>query len=203
MKKIATPTDEELIVAYKNGDKLAFDIFYKRHTNLVMYVSWRIVCDYEIARDISQEAFIRFIVYINSKDLPEQKNFKSFITTTSRNLSIDFLRRKGGLKFFSLNASKVNHDFKNGSNLLDYISSDEISALDKIIKNEEMSLIWDIVENLSTVEKISLRQKYFHGMKFEEIALLHGGPSVTWRLRSRRGIRKIREHFKEIEKKQD
>ena len=61
MKKLSEFTDEELALAYANGDNKAFDLLLSRNqTKLFSYILF-VVRDRERAEDIFQETFVKVI----------------------------------------------------------------------------------------------------------------------------------------------
>ena len=78
--------ESALLIKIKNSDKIAFQkLFYEFHDTLFRFVAYR-VQDGEIAKDITQETFLR--VWKNRKDLKPQKSFFSLIARISTNLCL-------------------------------------------------------------------------------------------------------------------
>ena len=67
----------------------AFNIIYKEYSYLVFYVSLQIVKDNDIAKDITNETFYKF--YANKDNIDSEKNLKYYLTTISKNLSLNYL----------------------------------------------------------------------------------------------------------------
>ena len=67
----------------------AFNIIYKEYSYLVFYVSLKIVKDNDIAKDITNETFYKF--YSNKDNIDSEKNIKYYLTTISKNLSLNYL----------------------------------------------------------------------------------------------------------------
>ena len=68
----------------------AFDIIYKEYSYLVYYISLKIVKDKEMAKDITNETFLKF--FDKKNYLKSIKSVKSYLTTTSKNLSLNYLK---------------------------------------------------------------------------------------------------------------
>ena len=67
----------------------AFNIIYKEYSYLVFYVSLKIVKDNDIAKDITNETFYK--LYSNKENIDSTKNLKYYLTTISKNLSLNYI----------------------------------------------------------------------------------------------------------------
>ena len=67
----------------------AFNIIYKEYSYLVFYVSLKIVKDNDIAKDITNETFYK--MYSNKENIDSTKNLKYYLTTISKNLSLNYI----------------------------------------------------------------------------------------------------------------
>lgn len=71
------------------------DDFFVKYGDMVMRSVYKILKDYHIAQDISQETFVR--LGNNLDTLPDWK-VKGWLIVTSRNLAYDYLRKGGKYK---------------------------------------------------------------------------------------------------------
>ena len=82
--------ESALLIKIKNSDKIAFQkLFYEFHDTLFRFVAYR-VQDGEIAKDITQETFLR--VWKTRSKLKPNKSFFSLIARISTNLCYDHFR---------------------------------------------------------------------------------------------------------------
>lgn len=186
MKNTTIPSDEELIVAYKNGDKKAFNIFYKKYYYKVVLSVNKIIFNYEYSKDLTQEAFIKFIKRIELKDFPKKNNFGSLLVTIARNIAFDYLREKKRKEsnFVYIENTERNLCF----------SCVDPSPLDKIIKKEEFENLNKSIEKLSQNQKTVLRLRMYQEYSFDKIAMLMGRKTVTvrgFRFQSMKLLKKI------------
>lgn len=70
-----------------------FDSFYKKYQRFSIYAAFCIVNDREMAKDISQEVFIKLYLMNDRLDCSNSGKIKSLINRMTINKSIDYLRR--------------------------------------------------------------------------------------------------------------
>ncbi|MDA2924710.1 sigma-70 family RNA polymerase sigma factor [Acidobacteria bacterium AH-259-L09] len=89
---ISSIGDNALISAYLQGNEDAFEVLVSRYQNkLVNYLN-TLIHDYDMAVDLSQEAFIR--VYQNANRYQGQYQFSTWLYRIATNLAIDEMRRR-------------------------------------------------------------------------------------------------------------
>ncbi len=84
--------DKQLILNAKNGDNSAYESLFEKYQSGIYNFSYSILGNAEDAKDITQEAFIK--IYEALPRLDENFNFSAYLYKTTRNLSIDELKRK-------------------------------------------------------------------------------------------------------------
>ncbi len=87
-----TPTDEELVVRALDGDEDAFSDLVRRYQRRVTAFLGQLVGDIELARELTQEAFIRAWSALDRFD-PTYR-FSTWLFRIAHNLGIDHLRRR-------------------------------------------------------------------------------------------------------------
>ena len=89
MEKINSWLLDDLISPNKEKVENAFNIVYKEYSYLIYYVSLKIVKDYSIAEEITNETFYRF--YYNKDLINKAKNIKYFLVKIAKNLSLNYI----------------------------------------------------------------------------------------------------------------
>lgn len=84
-------SDEELALALKGGDELAFEALVERHQGRMFAVAYRITGNREDALDVVQDAFIK--AYRKVGKWKPSGSFAAWLLRLTTNQSIDFLRR--------------------------------------------------------------------------------------------------------------
>ncbi|MGH7775658.1 MAG: sigma-70 family RNA polymerase sigma factor [Candidatus Dormibacterales bacterium] len=87
-----TPSDAELVRAYREGDVHAFEELHKRYVGSIYRLVRRKLGDGLLAEDIAQETFLKSLRTMDKVD--ESFNFGGWIHTVARNLCLDELRRR-------------------------------------------------------------------------------------------------------------
>ncbi len=84
--------DMELIERCKCSDPDAWNVLVKKYWNDVYRIVYRLVFDKEIAKDITQEIFLKLMDNIKIFDV-KRGNFRSWLNSISKNYTIDYLRK--------------------------------------------------------------------------------------------------------------
>ncbi len=85
-------SDEMLMVRYKRGDRDAFAELARRYQKPLYNFALRYLGRREVAREITQEAFLRVVK--RSADFKHESRFSTWIFSITRNLCIDELRKQ-------------------------------------------------------------------------------------------------------------
>jgi RNA polymerase sigma-70 factor (ECF subfamily) len=85
--------DEQLMLAYRDGDAGAFETLYARHRGALYRFVLRSLKDRAVAEELFQEAWIRVIEARNR--YAASAKFTTWLYTIAHNLLVDHWRRKG------------------------------------------------------------------------------------------------------------
>jgi RNA polymerase sigma factor (sigma-70 family) len=96
--------DEELMLAYREGDAGAFDTLYRRHRGALYRFVLRALKQRSAAEELFQEVWIR-VIEARSRYSP-QARFTTWLYTIAHNLLVDHWRKKG-LALVSLDTQDV------------------------------------------------------------------------------------------------
>lgn len=86
-------SDNELIMAYKNGNSNCFDVLLLRYQSKVYGYIFSVVKDKDVADDIFQDTFYKVIVTINSGLYKDENKFIHWVMRIAHNLIVDHFRR--------------------------------------------------------------------------------------------------------------
>ena len=167
-------TDEELMVAYSEGDSKAFHVLYKRHKRRLMGYLITKLNDRDEAEDVFQSVFVKLHAgrFKYKEDIP----FLPWIFTITRNTMIDHIRKKATYK------KHITVD-------TEYISS--CAAQDK---TEPLSIGAAISElsSLPDSQRQALELRFNNGLSFEDIGKRMKITPSNARQISSRAIRALR-----------
>ena len=131
MSKISSWTLDNLCSSNRVIMEEAFNAIYKEYSYLVYYVSLKIVKDYSIAQEITNETFLN--LFKNKDKINKTKNLKFYLTTISKNLSLNYLSSNS--RIISLNENIVSYSMKVDS------FSEYINKFKDFLDEEEIDLI--------------------------------------------------------------
>ncbi|PIR89287.1 MAG: hypothetical protein COU07_00085 [Candidatus Harrisonbacteria bacterium CG10_big_fil_rev_8_21_14_0_10_40_38] len=130
----------------------------------------------DTAKEIVQETFMRAMQYLSNGN--EIKNTKAFLFTTSRNLVIDWYKKKRYTKpIDELTDADI------------YPASEKAYNLSSIVEKNE---VLNAIDGLDSNYKEVLIMRYISGLKIREIADLLKENQSTITMRIRRGIDKLK-----------
>jgi RNA polymerase sigma-70 factor (family 1) len=162
------------------GDEAAFRRVYDRFWPQVYGTSLRLTRDPEQARDLSQDIFVR--LWENKEKLGEAREPGAYIYILSRNLVMDFLRKK--------TFDPANIDW-----LLAYFSKDGTDPQARLEYKELEAGLRKAVESLPDRTKEVFRLSRVEGLTHEQIAARMGISVVSSKTYIVRALRDIRQYM--------
>ncbi len=168
----------QIIERAQKGDQSAFQTIVDKYRTQVASIAYKMVGDYEDAKDISQIVFVK--TYQNLQDFDTSKKLSTWLYRITINASIDFIRKH----------KKHKHE------LLDNIFGELREKKADVEKLYQRSLIdWAIK---SSMEALNPRQKAvfvlrdLEGLDIKEVAQITGMPQATVRWYLHRARSKLR-----------
>ncbi len=89
---ISSPSDRELIRRCRRKDARAWDLLVERYRRKVFNIAYQFVGNVEEAQDLTQELFLK--IYQELRKYPDEVPFLSWLRRVSRNLCIDYYRKR-------------------------------------------------------------------------------------------------------------
>ena len=180
--------DNALISAYLGGDERAFEVLVSRYQDkLVNYLN-TLIHDYDMALDLSQEAFIR--VYRNARRYRGEYRFSTWLYRIATNLAIDEMRRRGRRgRFFFHNVVDWFHADRGSVTLPDSRQSPEQSLYEK----EQILRLTRAIDSLPQKYRLSFILKEVQELSYEEAGQVLGASVGTVKSRVYRAKKLLRE----------
>lgn len=179
-KRKISLTEEELVLALRNREKIAIEALYDMYSSSLYGVISRIIVDTATAEDVLQETFVKIWHSFSSYSTEKGRLF-TWMINIARNLSIDKIRSK---------------DFKNQNKNQDL--ENNVTFIDEqrnTVYKPELLGIKELVETLKPEHKSILDLVYFKGYTHVEAADELGIPLGTIKTRLRTAIQQLRTYF--------
>ncbi|MES2376441.1 MAG: sigma-70 family RNA polymerase sigma factor [Bacteroidota bacterium] len=180
MSKKIKLSEEELVLALSNREKIAIEALYDMYSASLFGVISRIVIDEATSEDVLQETFVKIWHSFPSYSADKGRLF-TWMVNIARNLSIDKLRSK---------------DFKNHNKNQEL--ENNVTFIDEqknTVYNPELLGIKDLVQKLKPEQKSILDLVYFKGYTHVEAADELGIPLGTIKTRLRMAVIELRKNF--------
>ena len=160
----------ELILEAKSGNNEAFDELINTHYGLVFSIAFSRLNNKEAAEDLAQEVFLR--AWLNIKTLQNPERFTAWISSMTRNLSIDWLRKN---QTSSILIKAVPMD----SFEYEISDSNQVSAREKLAVKQEVEILKSMIEKLPADAKELLFLHYTEGLSYNQMSKCLGLHSTT------------------------
>lgn len=161
MQNLKRLSDEQLVVAYADGNNEAFDTLLNRHQQRVFNYIYHIVKNRETADDIFQDTFVKAITTIKQGRYVESGKFSAWLTRIAHNLIIDGYRQDR-----NPSVSTDNDDLA----LLNRKEFSEDTIEDLIIDAQISDDVRRIMDSLPESQRQVLEMRFYQDMSFKEIA---------------------------------
>jgi RNA polymerase sigma-70 factor (ECF subfamily) len=179
-KRKISLSEEELVLALRNREKVAIEALYDMYSSSLYGVISRIITETATAEDVLQETFVKIWHSFSSYSTEKGRLF-TWMVNIARNLAIDKIRSK---------------DFKNQNKNQDL--ENNVTFIDEqrnTVYKPELLGIKELVETLKPEQKSILDLVYFKGYTHVEAADELGVPLGTIKTRLRTAIQQLRKHF--------
>lgn len=176
---MADLTDEELMSRYVAGDYDAFRELYERYCTVLQAAVRRRVGDEEVARDIVQQAFLRF--HRARHDFRQGAAVRPWLYTIAFNLARDWGRKWGKRTMVEWNE----RDFPTESE-------------DRLERVEDMRRMRAALDELDDKHREVIDLHWFEGLSFREIAEVTGDGLSAVKVRAHRTYKRLRAILEEM-----
>lgn len=174
-------SDEVLVREFvSEGSRGAYSELYYRYKDKAFNTAYRIVGDYEGARDVVHDVFLK--IYVEAPGFQHKSSFSSWLYRIVVNRSLDEARR-GKRRRSQISTEALGDSLVSGN----ATEQPERAALGREAEVELGTALGGLSPKLKTV--ITLR--YFEGLSYEEIAEIIERPVGTVKSRLRRAHRRL------------
>lgn len=183
------------MVALRGGNRDALAELVRRYQNDIFRFCLHYLRDYELARELAQETFVR--VYVARERFDETRKFRPWVLCIARNLSLNELKRKKSVHMESLEeyASAARED--DGA----LQRSSEDTPDQELMGQERREVLAALLNGLDTQSREIVILRFFEKMAARDIAEVVGSTEGAVRTRLHRILKSLRE--KSLEVKED
>lgn len=176
--------DGELVKSVLAGREYDFEELVRRYQRPIAAYVYRMVGDYDVALDLTQEVFIKVYASL-SRYRPEFK-FSTWIYKIAHNAAIDHLRRH------ATREAVANSEDNCGEGT---VESRRLSPEQESERSERCSEIEDVVQLLPAPYRELILLRHAQDLSYEEIAEVTGLPLGTVKNRLFRAREAMRDHL--------
>jgi len=173
-------TDEQLAEAALRGDRHSLGRLVERYQKQVIVLAYRLVGNWEDAKDVAQESFVKLITRLGS--YRGESSFRTWFYRIVVNKSIDHRRKR-----------------MSRPHPVSVLSPEDLAAVsggsDGVFEDSHILNLESLLEKLSPNQRIALVLRHYEGLSLREVAGVLGCAETTARGHIFRALKKIRESF--------
>ena len=187
MDKISL-TDEELILAFQDGDRDAFNHIVERYKDKLTNFLYRFTYDIDSAQDLAQDTLLK--VYINKDSYKEIAKFSTWIYTIASNLAKTELRKIKRRKTYTISdLSTDDREFVLHRSDAESFEDEEDTLVSGKILQKCLNVLDDEFKNIIILRDIQ-------ELSYDEISKILEIPLGTVKSRINRGRFKLKDLLK-------
>jgi RNA polymerase sigma-70 factor (ECF subfamily) len=163
MDQLTVMTDEELAMAYIEGNNRAFDLLLQRtQSKLFSYILF-VVRDHDKAEDVFQETFVKVITKLNQRKYTVSGKFSAWLMRIAHNVIMDNFREQRSQNIV---------EPTQGNDLSNLSSKDLLDTnVEKRYVNEQiLSDVKKMMNLLPPTQREVVFMRFYQDMSFKEIA---------------------------------
>lgn len=161
MRRFNQYNDTQLIHAFQEGDKYAFEALIARYKDKLFSSILYIVKDKYLAEDLFQETFIRIIDTIRGKRYNEEGKFLPWAMRIAHNLCVDYFRK---IKRLPTIVDSDNND------IFEWLLVSDDNQEQKMIRQQSHDRVHRMLQELPEEQREVIVLRHFGDMSFKEIA---------------------------------
>ena len=165
MSTLKTMSDEELALAYIDGNNRAFDELLTRNQEKIFTYIMYVVKDEDLANDLFQETFLKVITKLQNHQYADSGKFLWWLTRIAHNVIIDYYRAQRSDKV--VDAPREN-DLSNlrSDNVMDGNRENELSNA------QVLKAVKRLMDALPEAQRDVVYMRFYQELSFKEIAKL-------------------------------
>ena len=163
MSNLKSKTDEELALAYIDGNNRAFDELLSRSQDKIFSYIIYVVKDEDLANDLFQETFLKIITKMQNGRYTDSGKFIWWATRIAHNVIIDHFR--------AVKSNKITEQGKdNDLSKLSNNSLLDINRESELANEQVMKDVKRLMDSLPETQREVVFMRYYQDLSFKEIA---------------------------------
>ncbi len=167
MSTLERMTDEELALAYMNGNNRAFDELLSRSQDKIFNYIMYVVKDEDLANDLFQETYLKVITKMQNGRYTDTGKFFWWLTRVAHNVIIDYYRAQ---KSSHIIEPTKDNDLSN----LSHNSVMDSNRESELANAQVLRDVKKLMEALPEPQREVVFMRYFQELSFKEIAEMTG-----------------------------
>jgi len=185
--------DEQLLSAYRGGDKAAFATLVSRYQRELFHFLIRFLGDRAAAEDVFQESFLQVHQSVNQFD--PSRRFRPWLFTIAANKARDLIRSQARRPTNPLQASISSGDNESGE-FIDLMQAVQQSPDEPMQREELQQLVHRTVMSMPDHLREILLLSYFHQFPYKQISDILDIPLGTVKSRLHAAVAHFAERWK-------
>src|SRR5258706_4332768 len=193
MDRFNGKADEELLAAYRGGERSSFSALVERYRRELFHFLVRFLSDRAAAEDIFQETFLQ--VHQSADQFDPQRRFRPWLFTIAANKARDLMRSQARRPTNPLQATiSPNDDERN--QFIDLMEASEPMPGEAMEREELQKVVQATVEGMPDHLREILLLSYFHQFPYKEISDILQIPLGTVKSRLHAAVAYFAERWK-------
>ncbi len=147
--------DRELLKRVAGGDERAFDLIYHAYSKKVYLFAFKVLRSNTLAEEVVQEVMLK--IWRMGSELPKINNLEAYLRTSSRNVSLNVLRRQEV-------ESRANNYLRS------HWDEEHNDTEELVLLNDTRKILDDGIALLPLQQREVYKLCHQQGLKYEEVA---------------------------------
>jgi RNA polymerase sigma factor (sigma-70 family) len=179
-----TPSDEDLMAAYMDGDAAAFRTLFDRHAPVLYRLARRRLSSNDDARDVVQQTLLQ--VHRARHDFRRGSRLRPWLFTIAMNLIREHYRRHSRRREQPLDSAPLAAE-----------PATEPEDAERV--RERSARVRAALASLPEAQREVIELHWFEDSPYDEIAMIVGASVAAVRVRAHRGYERLRQILPELE----
>ncbi len=187
--------DIRSVAAARNGHPDAFDDIMRRYQDRVFNTIYRLIGDYQEAKDLTQKTFLK--AYLSIDRFRGNSSFYTWLYRIGVNTTLDERKKRSRSPVFGVDSlEQSSAEISNRSR----VSSRAEDPVENVLVAEREQAVTKAIESLDEVHRIVVVLRDIEGMNYDKIAEVLDCPRGTVKSRLHRARLVLREKLKGLMK---